>query len=207
MDNDDPYNKSLVAAQMTSVATNACDYTVLPQDTIMTSSLTGRRMRVADGNIRSPNRAVYVSSLDWRSEVSPTDGGTSKHEIETDDMDRVTWSCDCRLLPVSLPPPPASSVPLSAVSVSGLTHNSEADGVHWPHLAVIGDPDEHRRCTCTSGRCRQTSRGLPMPAEITPYRDPCRHVLDNANSDEDGSEDVRPRTVTIAAPPSECIQY
>lgn len=208
-DNDDLYNKSLIAAQLASTVTSTtCDYTVLPQDSMMTSSFTsGRRLRIGDSGIRSPNRAVYVSSADWRSETLPIDG-IERQDLEADEMDRFAWTCDCRLVPVSPPPPPMSStLPVSVLQ----TDSGTGDQQHWRNMTLnVGGIDDHRRCTCTSGRCQQASLDCLMPVDMTSYRDSHRHAHESNEehfADEEINDRQRSRIRTVLMPPGDRNQY
>jgi len=206
-DNDELYNKSLIAAQIASTATSTtCDYTVLPQDSMMTSTFTGRRFH--SGDSRSPSRAMFVSSLDWRPESVPMDG-IGRQEMEVDEMGRFTWACDCRLVPVTPPPPPMPST----FPVSGSSPYPETDEQHWRNMTLDGAGFvDHRRCTCTSGRCQQSTVDCLLPAEVTSYRDSRRHAHES-NEEEFGDADIninngqRSRTRTVTSPPVDCNQY
>ena len=101
----------------------AADYTVLPQDALMSSTLLGRRIADAGGPAppQHQQQAVYVSSLDWH-QPETVDEMRPEMMAASDHMP-TTWPCDCRLLPAT-------------VSASGFQQEVE-----------------HRRCTCTSGRC------------------------------------------------------
>lgn len=192
-DLDDPYNKSQLTTQLTSAINASCDYTVLPQDSLMTSSLSGGRR-----SVRSPNRAVYVSSLGcWRSEID----GVGRPDIEMDDSDRNTWPCDCQLLSLSSPPPPTPLNFPPGVSVSGLPPEIEDDP-----SCMSFTSDDHHRCTCTSGRCRQIACGQRLPTKMTSHNGPRVHVIDSSVP-EDGCGETSDSQFRTRAPSSECNQY
>jgi hypothetical protein len=136
---------------------------------------------------------MYVSSLDWpppASEITLPENGNGYIHAPEDDMDEADraarWSaCECQLLPVMSMQPPSLTPHLS---VSGYSTVSEVDSKPppiWRHL-INGtvDEDEHRRCTCTSGRCRQGNSRLHQ-ADMMQYG----HVIAvNDEYDETGGE-------------------
>jgi len=132
----------------------ACEYTILPQE--MTSSYSR-----GAGFCRTDSSGVV--------------GGRRTVDVPTDeDHDGGRWySCSCRRQPPASTPRPPDSI-------SYLSGTVDRRPGSWRPLpgpdndADDADDDAHRRCTCTSGRCRQ-ARSLSVP-RLTGDPDPRRNT-------------------------------